>query len=357
MNTSEQKLKSIIGCILGTAVGDALGLPCEALSKRRQAKLFPSLDGYHFFFKKGMVSDDTEHTCFVASAIIASAGDEKLFRQHLSWKLRLWLLCLPGGIGFATLRAILKLLIGFASDRSGVFSAGNGPAMRSAILGVYFGHNPVKLQALVKASTRITHTDPKAEFGAMAVAWAAYLSSQNQNVTPEFFRESLYEILSESDAYEFKALINRVVKSIESGQSTQEFAESCGLDKGVTGYIYDTVPVAIHAWLRHQNNFHAGITEVIRCGGDTDTTAAIVGAIIGASVGAEGIPNHLKENLLEWPCSLNWMERLGKQLFEVIETGKSQSPLSINPFSIFVRNLFFISVIAMHVVRRLFPPF
>lgn len=342
---------------MGTAVGDALGLPAEGLSKERQRKLFPSLDRYHFFFKKGMVSDDTEHTCFVASAIIASAGDEKYFRQRLSWKLRIWLICLPGGIGFATLRAILKLWIGIPSDRSGVFSAGNGPAMRSAIIGVCYGDNPAKMRELVRASTRITHTDPKAEFGAVAVAWAAYLASKDEHVRPEFYRESFFEILSEPEASEFHALIQKVAQSVEQGFSTSDFAISRGLGRGITGYIYDTVPVAIHAWLRHQNNFQTGVTEIIRCGGDTDTTAAIVGGIIGASVGADGIPKHLQDNLLETPRNLNWMKRLAHQTAEVIATGKSQKPISVNLFAVFMRNLFFMTIVVLHLLRRLLPPY
>jgi hypothetical protein len=53
-------------------------------------------------------------------------------------RLRGWLLSLPAGIGFATLRAILKLWLGFPLNRSGVYSAGNGPAMRVAVIGAFF---------------------------------------------------------------------------------------------------------------------------------------------------------------------------------------------------------------------------
>ena len=77
-------------------------------------------------------------------------------------QLRFWLLGLPGGIGYATLKAILKLWLGFKPEHSGIFSAGNGPAMRSAIIGVCYGNDSQKLRELVKASTRLTHTDPKA---------------------------------------------------------------------------------------------------------------------------------------------------------------------------------------------------
>ena len=64
----------------------------------------------------------------------------------------------------------------FSSQNCGGYSAGNGPAMRSPILGVCFGAETERLKHLVCASTRLTHTDPKAEFGAIAVALAAHLS-------------------------------------------------------------------------------------------------------------------------------------------------------------------------------------
>jgi len=58
--------KAIIGCILGTAVGDALGLPYEGVAPRRAKRLLGPPDRYRFLFGHGMISDDTEHTCMVA---------------------------------------------------------------------------------------------------------------------------------------------------------------------------------------------------------------------------------------------------------------------------------------------------
>ena len=54
--------KAIIGCILGTAVGDALGLPYEGLSPTRARKLLGPPDRHRFILRRGMISDDTEHT-------------------------------------------------------------------------------------------------------------------------------------------------------------------------------------------------------------------------------------------------------------------------------------------------------
>jgi hypothetical protein len=67
--------QAITGCLLGTAVGGALGLPYEGLTPRRVHRLFNDLERYHFVFGRGMVSDDTEHACFVAQGLLASGGD------------------------------------------------------------------------------------------------------------------------------------------------------------------------------------------------------------------------------------------------------------------------------------------
>ncbi len=281
--------ESIIGCLLGTAVGDALGLPYEGLSRQRIGKIAPKIDGHRFIFGKGMVSDDTEHTCMVAQSLIVSGGSEKQFTQSLSWRLKFWLLGLPAGIGFATLRGILKLWLGFPAHHSSVFSGGNGAAMRSAIIGVCYGKVPGKLSSLVKISTRLTHRDPKAEYGAMAVAIAAYLASTQQLVSPGTYYQTLVSFLPTA-AGELLALIRQACDSAMREETGEEFAFSLGLAKGITGYVYHTVPVVIQVWLRNQHDYQGAITAIIQLGGDTDITAAILGGIMGAAVGKTGIP-------------------------------------------------------------------
>src|SRR5271170_3707275 len=149
------------GLLLGTAVGDALGLPAEGLSRGRIQRMWRGQWRHRFLFGHGMVSDDTEHTLFVAQALLTHPDDVSAFQRCFAWKLRLWLLGLPAGIGLATLKAILKLWLGFSPDRSGVWSAGNGPAMRSAMIGAYFVDDAQKRRAFISAATRLTHTDPK----------------------------------------------------------------------------------------------------------------------------------------------------------------------------------------------------
>jgi ADP-ribosyl-[dinitrogen reductase] hydrolase len=346
---------SIVGCLLGTAVGDAMGLPYEGLSRGRAAKLFGPPDRYRLLFGRGMVSDDTEHTCMVAQSLIASGGQLETFQRDLARRLRLWLIGLPAGIGLATLRSILRLWIGFSPARSGVFSAGNGPAMRSAILGAAID-DPTQLREVVRVSTRITHTDPKAEYGASAVALAAQMACRNESVPPAEYLDRLTSLLG-TDGDELVQLIRDGVKSVEKDQTSLEFADSLALTKGVSGYVYHSVPVAVHAWLRHQTDFRAAVTAVVECGGDTDSTGAIVGGIVGAAVGKAGIPAPWLQRLCEWPRTVRWMEQLGEQLSTSLQSGQSARPLGLSALTVFPRNLFFLIVVLFHGFRRLFPPY
>jgi ADP-ribosyl-[dinitrogen reductase] hydrolase len=345
---------AIVGSILGTAIGDALGLPYEGMSKRRAARMWGEPTRYRFLFGRGMVSDDTEHTCMVTQALIASGGEPNAFSRELAKRLRWWLLGLPAGIGKATLRACLKLWIGYSPERSGVFSAGNGPAMRSPILGIAI-KDLGTLSELVRLSTLITHTDPKAEQSAVAVALAASLAAKREPVEGRAYWELLRSVVP--DAEDFLPLIEQAVRSAEMGESTEAFAISLGLHRGVSGYVYHTVPVAIHAWLRHPEDYQAAVTSVIRCGGDTDSTAAIVGGIVGARVGKEGIPTEWLSRLFEWPRSVAWMEALGRTMADTLSAGQPRRAPRLSALGLVGRNLVFLVVVLVHVVRRCLPPY
>ena len=353
-----RKEDSVVGCLLGTAVGDALGLPFEALSKRRLGRIYPDIDGHHFFLGRGMTSDDTEHTCLVAQALIVSGGEVEAFARNLAWRLRFWLLGLPVAIGFATLRAILKLWLGFPPDRSGVRSAGNAPAMRSAVIGICYGHDRQKLYELVGVSTRITHTDPKAEWGALAVALAAHLASSRSepHTSPLEYCQALETLLGR-EAQEFLALVRKAAESAETRESTESFAAQLGLSQGVSVDVYHTVPVALQSWLKHQQDYRAAVLEVVRCGGDTDTLAAIVGGIIGARVGKSGIPQEWLAGLWEWPRTVKWLEELGRTLARVSSEGKGQRAVPLPVYGLLLRNLFFFVVVLVHGFRRVLPPY
>ncbi|PHQ34950.1 ADP-ribosylglycohydrolase family protein [Rhodopirellula bahusiensis] len=346
---------AIVGCLLGTAVGDALGLPYEGVSPQRAERLLGPADRYRFFFRRGMISDDTEHMCMVAQSLIKARGDVNVFTNRFASRLRWWILALPAGVGKATARAGVKLWLGAKPENAGVFSAGNGPAMRAAIFGAAIVDVPSLLK-MVRASSRLTHSDPKAEYGAIAVALAAKHSRQHPTINANQWLDQVVDAVGEAGT-ELVELLRKAIESVGERESTNTFADSLGLGNGVTGYTYHTVPVAIHAWLSHPKDFRQAVTEMIRCGGDADTTAAIVGGIVGAGVGREGIPAEWIHGICEWPRSTAWMERLGDSLARSVAGEASVETPTINPIAVLLRNSFFLIVVLFHGFRRLAPPY
>ena len=300
----------------------------------------------------------------LAQALIVSRADPDRFIRSFGWRLRGWLLGLPAGVGFATLRAIVRLWAGVPGSRSGVHSAGNGPAMRSALLGVCFGDDPRKLRALVRAASRITHSDPEAELGALVVAVAASCSSRGVSSSKQFLATLDAHVGGASSRVLEK--LRLALESVEAGERTETFAARLGCEQGITGYIVHTVPAAVHAWLRHPHDYRAGVLEIVRCGGDTDTSAAIVGAIIGAGVGKEGIPTGWIDRLIEWPRTVAWMEQLADRLARASQDAKSSGPgqnpssaaaLGVNVPGLLLRNVVFLAIVLTHGFRRLLPPY
>lgn len=347
----------IKGIIIGTAVGDAIGLPREGLSKSRAMRLFGNRPLRHrLLFGKGMCSDDTEHTCMTAQSLISSGGDMAAFQKSLAWKFRLWLLGVPAGVGLATLKSICKLWLGFPPAKSGVYSAGNGPAMRSAILGLYAQQDIELLMRLVKTSTRITHTDQRAEQGALAVALAAnYASSKTPD---EIDTQELFDLLKQHITNsELREAINRVFTALENNLSSQAFADQTGLLNGVSGYIVHTIPAALFCWLKNKDSFRSAVEEVILLGGDTDTTGAITGALAGAASGVSSIPQDWINGLWEWPRSANWLAALSVRLNEAMSGTIMNQQVPLFWPGLIIRNAVFTAIVLFHGLRRLFPPY
>jgi ADP-ribosylglycohydrolase len=341
------------GLLLGTAVGDALGLPAEGISRGRIQRMWRGQWRHRFLFGRGMISDDAEHTLFVAQSLLAHPDDVTKFQRCLAWKLRLWLLGLPAGIGLATLKAILRLWLGFPPSRSGVWSAGNGPAMRSAILGAYFAEDAKKRRTFVSAATRLTHTDPKAETAALAVAEAAALSV-GQSSSTEAWLSNLPSLGGDD---QWKEICRKLTAALAARRSVSEFADELGLQRGVTGYAYHSVPVALYAWLRHAGDYRSALTTALDCGGDTDTVGAIVGALMGAQLGYRAIPQEWVEGICDQPRSVGCLAKVAERLSQQKTTTQALGPVCYFWPGLLVRNSVFFVTVLIHGFRRFLPPY
>lgn len=346
-------LEQINGLLLGTAVGDSIGLPAEGLSREAIDKLgWRNNWRQRLFFGYGLCSDDTEHTLMVARSLASHPQSVVDFQHDLAWRFRFWVLRLPAGVGFATLRAVIKLWLGYSPRKSGVYSAGNGAAMRSAVIGAFYSEHVRMLTETVRASTEMTHTDPRALVGALAIAHCAAFEMTYSNQVPEHRDELFSRLLTLSD-YENKdwpSLLETIEIFLVKGRSVDDFSQELGITS-VSGYVYHTVPVAIFAWLRHYGNFRDTITSVCNQGGDTDTVGAIAGAIAGTTVGSNGIPDQWLSALKEWPDTKSSMSKCATLLFK---REKSRSSL-LRSLGVLLRNIFFLMIVLTHGFMRFIP--
>lgn len=336
--------------LIGTALGDSLGLPSEGMSRARIAKRWKGPLEQRFLIGHGMLSDDTEHSIFVAQALLLCGGDPKIFQKRLAGKLRWWFAALPAGVGLATARSIIKLWIGFPPGRNGVFSAGNGPVMRAPILGVYFADDSERRSEFVAASTVLTHTDPKALEAAMMAADCAAFA-----VKGEMRQEVILNRMEELAASpEWKKPLAQIAASLAAGMTVSQFTDAMGLSKGVSGYAVHTMTAVLFIWLRHRGNFSDIVREAIACGGDTDSVAAIAGGIAGAETDTFN-PAWLGR-LSDFPHTVDYITRLGSALADSFG-GRVVTPPSVASLLIIPRNILFLLVVLFHGFRRILPPY
>lgn len=208
------------------------------------------------FFGQGFTSDDTLQSAMALDALRDSDGDVDRFQVLFGRSLRRWFLSLPPGIGFSTAKACLRLCAGVPPARSGVKSEGNGAAMRSAVIGAALCDDEPGRVRFVEACARVTHSSDRAIEGAQLIALAAALSAKGV-------------------ADEFAMLARELCPTwpFDTGWP----------DRGPSGWVVHSVNAALHIWQEFGSDPHRAIEEAIRLGGDTDTVAAMVGGIVGAS--------------------------------------------------------------------------
>lgn len=335
----------ITGLLIGTAVGDSLGLPREGLRPERARRMFGGTLRQGFVLGRGMISDDTEHACMTAQALLEAGEDEGRFARVLARKLRWWLAALPPGIGWGTLRALVRSWIGWSPARSGVRSAGNGAVMRAPIIGAWF-EDRERMARFVEASTVITHRDPRANAGALAIAIAAHHAVRAPRIEAA---EILEDVRARAADGELRRRVDGVEAALAKGWDVEQFAEAMGFEGGVSGYVHDTVAACLFAWLRQPEDARRVIEDVIGMGGDSDTTGAIAGALVGATVGVEGLPTEWMA-VADWPRSITWIRTLGAR---VSARGK---PLRLWWPAMPVRNGVMLAIALAHGLRRLGPP-
>src|SRR5262249_55030687 len=157
---------------------------------------------------------------------------------------------------------------------------GNGAAMRIAPLA--FVLDAASDRTLIRDVVRITHHNDEAYAGALAV-----LVAMEQAAQPSLERTltAVADQLPDSVTRDRLREMSVVAKPIPISEVAERF--------GSSGYVADTVPLAIVAAWHMATSFEAGLDELVKAGGDTDTIAAIAGQLAGVRLGATGLPERL----------------------------------------------------------------
>jgi poly(ADP-ribose) glycohydrolase ARH3 len=220
-----------------------------------------------------------------------------------------------------TIKAVLALRAGMNWDQVAriVFeegSFGNGAAMRVSPIGLFYHHNLEDLREAAIKQANITHVHPLGQWGAVMQA-ASVALAVNQNPKESFKREQMVIDLKEilwGGPIEYMRALNKIEEVVGQGNilEAKEVVRSHG--NGVEALF--SVPSACYIAVTYSPNFYDAIRAAISLGGDTDTIAGMVGAIVGAHIGEEGLPGEWIEQLEDGPRGRSFARSLADRLFE-----------------------------------------
>jgi poly(ADP-ribose) glycohydrolase ARH3 len=302
------------GCLLGLALGDALGARFEGQSPEHIAKRFKNVRDWGANLEDGELdyTDDTQMMIGVAEALIGFGAivDEHLCsRFAANYNAR-------RGYGRGARLIIEAMLVGddhrsLATRHFPGGSFGNGAAMRVAPVGLFFRDYPELLWEQARLSALPTHTHPLGIEGAQLLALATGLVSQSDAID----RVQLFSILSERcSSMEYSGPLRRAAQ-------VTDWRDLALFGNGIEAT--SSVVTAVAAFALTPDSFEETVSTIIRLGGDTDTIAAMAGALSGAYLGRQGLPSRLLRCLETGRQGRVFIEQLGADLYDAYLKAKT----------------------------------
>jgi ribA/ribD-fused uncharacterized protein len=297
------------GCLLGGAIGDALGRPMEGKSLERIRSIFPGEVREFIPHRRwmggpeGTFTDDTEMTLCIAESYLENG---RLVPEDLSMRFEAWEL-VGRGRGHTCIAACENLRRGLPWYESGVSSAGNGAAMRAAPVGLA---NPTDTAVLVHdaaISTVITHRDPMAVASSVAQAFlvARLVNSPFGTLDVSETMSELSTLLDRIDDQghperkpDASGQPVRLVDRILFVASSLDWSPDRLFAMTHNGaFVLESLPAAIWCFLRTPEDPERVIVTAANMGYDADTVAAMAGNLAGAYVGESSLPTRWLDSL------------------------------------------------------------
>ena len=303
------------GCLLGQCLGDALGFVVEGYSPAACKGYIEDfvktgrVDEFgRFPFPFGQYSDDSQ----LARELMQSYTARRRF-DPADYADRIKMTFVEKRIvafGYATKEAVKRLCQGSSWEESGAPppAAGNGSAMRAAPVGLFFFDNTKLLVRAAHDQGRITHRDPRSSAGSVAISGAVAIALQGTKIDTGRFISSLADWTGELSPV-FSSELRKLPDWLSMPpEEAAGVISGAGFDpeyvdddewKGMSGFVVSSVLWSLYAFLRSPDNYLEAVCTAISAGGDTDTTAAMAGAISGAYLGINAIPSHFTKYLTD----------------------------------------------------------
>jgi ADP-ribosyl-[dinitrogen reductase] hydrolase len=296
----------VAGSVLGLAVGDALGAPFEFRRAYEIPSPVPAFELGWMGMPPGTWTDDTALARNLWRSLIDHGGlDTKdVLRRHLEW-----LATDPPDVGNQTRLALAEAARGTPDAARVVFerrgpevSAGNGSVAYCAPLGVAYANRAGELRQLAPALSAITHHDERCATACLAVTLAVAALVRGEDPTRAVVG-AVTECEGRGGAEELGYLVEQAGRSRPVDGPDMGFALfAAGLGLGS----------AVEA-----PGFEEGLRSVVALGGDTDTNAAVAGALLGARDGGDALPAAWVQRLADREA----IEREAGELAELAERG------------------------------------
>lgn len=296
MNRDTRAVSPRLAVLLGKAVGDALGAGTEFQTPDQIARKFGAVTGYvqgvNHDFAPGEFTDDTHMTlCILGAYWDRRVHGDDLIEATLR-RFQGWRAARPPDIGNATQGALMAsrqhgLAGGFVQwEKSGYASAGNGALMRAAA-SVVAGSRGDALRTEAIQLSMITHPDPRS-LGACRTLVVA-LEAMLDGATPvdawnlaldELKRAKLDQPIQAQFGQHRGALIRERLPEARPAVRAAVERGLTGEWRSQSGFVIDTLEAVVAASLAP--SFLEGILPIVARGDDSDTVAAIAGAVLGA---------------------------------------------------------------------------
>ncbi len=307
-----------LGALIGTFVGDALGMPFEGWHFKAIERRYGKINRmYNARLGKGTYTDDTQMMIAVAESLVENKGfngKDMASKFLLNYDPR-------RGYGQGTVRSLSLLRSGVDWQEAGkrVFkggSFGNGSAMRVAPVGIFYAQNTMKLKEVAYKSSQITHAHSLGKEGAALQASAvaeAFLRSPQDKLHPEDFLANLIRKIPR-EAVIFHQKLNIIGHLLKEKPSKDEVVEKLGIDSRA----FQSIPSAIYCFLANSESFEESLVYAVGLGGDADTIGAMTGAIAGAYHSLSNIPVQWIDELENHYKGKDYVMELGNKIFDLV---------------------------------------